>query len=88
MNLISTEINDGLKIDSFHCQSDKVNEFFHTNALYNNQNLLSKVYVLVDKDTDAIAGIITLSAYRLNLPHSKKILHSTSSRGSIGKNRD
>jgi len=72
MNFIITEINDQLNIDLFHSQNDQVNEFIHKNALYNNKNLLSKVYVLVDKDQIYIAGIISLSAYMLNLPHSKK----------------
>jgi len=72
MSFIITEIYNQLKTDSFNCQNDKVNEFIHKYALYNNQNLLSKVYVLIDKDTESIAGVISLSAYRLNLPHSKK----------------
>ena len=62
MNFIITEINDQLNIDLFHGQNDKVNEFMHKYALYNNQNLLSKIYVLVDNDTMNIAGVISLSA--------------------------
>ncbi len=72
MSFFITEIHDQLKIESFHCQNDSVNEFMHEYALYNNQNLLSKVYVLIDEDKEAIAGIVSLSAYRLNLPHNKK----------------
>ena len=72
MSFIITEIHDQLKTESFHCQNDKVNEFIHEHALHNNQNLLSKVYVLIDEDTEVIAGVVSLSAYRLNLPHSKK----------------
>ena len=72
MHFIITEINDQLNIDSFHCQNDIMNEFLHNYALYNNQNLLSKVYVLIDRDTKDIAGVISLSAYRLNLPRTTK----------------
>ena len=72
MSFTITEISDQLITESFHCQNDKVNEFIHEHALYNNKNLLSKVYVLIDEDTEAIAGVVSLSAYRLNLPHNKK----------------
>jgi len=72
MDLIITEINDQLDTESFHCQNDKVNDFLHNFAIYNNQNLLSKVYVLIEKGPNNLVGIISLSAYRLTLPHSKK----------------
>lgn len=72
MRFLITEINQQLDTDSFNCQNEKLNEFLHKYALYNNQNLLSKVYVLIDEITEAIAGVISLSAYRLNLPNSKK----------------
>lgn len=72
MSFIITEIYKQLKLESFNCQNDKVNDFLHRYALYNNQNLISKVYVLVEQDTKDIAGVISISAYRLNLPHSEK----------------
>lgn len=72
MDLIITEINDQLNLESFHCQNHKVNEFLRNFALYNNQNLLSKVYILVEKDNNNLVGFFSLSAYRLTLPHSIK----------------
>ena len=72
MSFIVTEISDHVDTDSFHCQNEKVNEFINKYAFYNNQNLLSKVYVLIDEKTESIAGVISLSANRINLPHSKK----------------
>ena len=72
MMFIFTEIHDQLDLISFHCQNDGVNDFLRKHALFNNQNLLSKLFVLLDQDSEAIAGIITLSAYRINLPHPKK----------------
>ena len=72
MAFIITEIYDQLKTDSFNSQNDKVNDYLHKYALYNSKNLLSKVYVLIDQTTEVLAGVISLSAYRLNLPHSEK----------------
>lgn len=72
MKLLFSEINERQNITSFHCQNENVNEFLNKYALYNNRNLLSKVYILTDKDTEDIAGIVSLSAYRLNLPYSEK----------------
>ena len=43
-----------------------------SNSVHNYQNLLSKVYVLIDVDTKYIARVISLSAYRLNLPRTTK----------------
>ncbi len=72
MNLFISEIQEYQNITIFHCQNENVNEFLIKHALYNNRNLLSKVYILIDRDFDEIAGIFTLSAYRLNLPYNEK----------------
>ncbi len=57
---------------SFCCENDDVNKFFQEKANFNNQNLLSKLYIYINQINKEIAGFITLSTFRLNLPDSNK----------------
>ncbi|MHA1381357.1 MAG: hypothetical protein ACTSRG_23560 [Candidatus Helarchaeota archaeon] len=70
--LVITELTTEMKIDSFNCTNKKVNDFLKTNAISNQEKLISRVYVYLNIENGDIAGLISLSAYRLNLADSEK----------------
>lgn len=71
-NLIIKKFFKELKTDSFCCENDDVNKFFQEKANFNDQNLLSKLYICINQINKEIAGFISLSTFRLNLPDSNK----------------
>ena len=72
MNLLVKELDNSFDVTSFICESDEVNKFVHENALDNNRNLLTKVFGLIDIETNVLIGVIALSAYRINMPDAEK----------------
>lgn len=71
-NILIKEIDEDCNLKSFKCEKDIVNKFFYKNSLFNNINLLSKVYIIENIGNKDIIGYFTLSTYRLNLEHGKK----------------
>lgn len=65
-NLIITELDEKIRIDSFHCERKELNKFLQEKALYNNQNLLSKIYAYINSKSENLVGFISLSAFRVN----------------------
>ncbi|MHA1490007.1 MAG: hypothetical protein ACTSRI_10160 [Promethearchaeota archaeon] len=65
-------IDEECNLKSFKCEKDIVNKFFYKKSIFNNKNLLSKVYIIENIRNKNIIGFFTLSIYRLNLEHGKK----------------
>jgi len=70
-NLLFTELRDDIEISSFKCESEELNEFLTKKAKFNNENLISKVYLYYDKSIKKVVGFITLSNYLLRLSDAK-----------------
>ena len=71
-NLIFTALRDDIDISSFKCESEELNDFLTKRAKFNDENLLSKVYLYYDKATKKVVGFITLSNYLLRLSDAKE----------------
>jgi len=69
--LIIIELTEDIDINSFSCENEELNKFFHEQSKYNNQNLLSKIYICLNTRNKEIAGFISLSNYSLRLADSK-----------------
>jgi len=71
-DILIREIDEECNLKSFKCKKDIVNKFFYKKSIFNNKNLLSKVYIIENIRNKDIIGYFTLSTYRLNLEHGKK----------------
>ena len=71
-DLIIIELKDDIELSQFHCESEELNEFLHEKAVYNEENLISKVYLYYHTKDKKIVGFITLSNYMLRLADGKK----------------
>ena len=72
MNFIVTEITNDINLKDFKCTNEDVNKFLKIHALNNHLKNLSKIYILINEETSALIGYMTLSADALRLPDSKK----------------
>ncbi len=70
--LFIREIEEEDNVQSFSCDEKDVNDFFHNNSVFNNKNLLSKVYILENLTTKEIIGYFALGTYRLQLGSQEK----------------
>ncbi len=71
-DLIFIELKDDLDTNSFLCESDELNEFFHHNSKFNEKNLLSKTYIYYNEKNKEIVGFASLSCNLLKLANSKE----------------
>ena len=71
-NLIFTALRGDIDISSFKCESQELNDFLTKRAKFNDENLISKVYLYYDKATKKVVGFITLSNYLLRLSDAKE----------------
>ena len=65
--LIFNEIDKDTDVNSFICEKEDLNDFLYEKALNNNQQCLSKVYLLENTSNNEIVGYIALSTYRANI---------------------
>ena len=66
-NLLLYELNERIDVRKFCCEDDEVNDYFYNKALTNNLKLISKTYVVNNKNNNDVVGIFTLSASLLKL---------------------
>lgn len=66
------EIFKNIDLHKFCCENDEVNEYLYNIALISNEKLLSKTYIIINKENNDIVGFFTLSASLLKLKESKK----------------
>jgi len=71
-SILIREIDKECNLKSFKCENEIVNKFFYSKSIFNNEHLLSKVYIIENIRNKEIIGYFTLSTYRLNLEHGKK----------------
>ena len=70
-DLLIIELSDDIKTNSFCCEKDDLNTFFHERSKYNNKQLLSKIYIYFNTKTNVVIGFISLSCYLLKLANIK-----------------
>lgn len=71
-DLLIIEIKDQIELSSFCCENDELNEFLHEKARFNEENLISKIYLYYNRVSKKVVGFITLSNYMLRLADTKK----------------
>ncbi len=71
-DLIIIEIEDHIELSSFCCENEELNEFLYEKARFNEENLISKIYLYYNRITKKVVGYSTLSNYMLRLADSKK----------------
>jgi len=70
-DLIIIELDDEIELSYFQCESKELNEFLHEKARYNEESLISKIYLYYHRTSKKVVGFITLSNYMLRLAESK-----------------
>ena len=71
-DFIIIEIQDNIDLSLFRCESEELNKFLNKKAKFNEKNLLSKVYLYLNKNNEKVIGFVTLSNYMLRLADSKQ----------------
>lgn len=72
-NFIIKKLENEIQASSFYCSNEEVNEFFYNFAKFNQDQLLSKIYIYYFPLMKEVIGFISLSAYRVNLPDTTRI---------------